>query len=265
MELLALANIQTIPETRSLIISDLFQHRTLEYPLDSVLNDRFFKPTVLYDNTNDDDLLFVKMFKGRQHLVAESRDPQGRILLLNSDRESDYFIPYPDKNNVDNHLSDIHNASLYSSAMTLNSARNKIALAAYNAGMIDIFEIADNEVVPYWSYLSFYPSGIMLLPMGDNTTVAYTQESTASFLDISSSDKYVYSLYSGQKRENPRIHGYGKEVFVLNWDGTETYKILLDQSINRLAVDARDEYLYGITPEMDIFRFKIPEENEIPQ
>jgi hypothetical protein len=97
---------------------------------------------------------------------------------------------------------------------------------------------------------------MMIVPMGKGVAVAHTMDSRSGFISISSSDRYTYSLFSGKLLED-KTYPYGNQIYVVSWDGKETYKILLDKSINRLAVDAKDEYIYGITPEMDIVKFKI--------
>lgn len=257
-EMLLLGNIQYIPGTKELLAADLFKGKIYSYGLNDAINTDNPIPTKLYDKGENASLMFVKLYKGKDLFIAESRDPKGRILLLNNDgSEKGYYLAYPDKGKIDENLSDIHNAKLYASAVTVNPYLDKVAFVTYSAGMIDICEIGENGVVPLWNYTEFYPQGIMVVPMGDDTAVAHTKESRNGFTSISSSNKYIYALYSGKLQEDP-TYASCEEVYVVSWDGKESYKIKLDKSIKKLAVDEKDEYIYGITSLMDIIRFKIP-------
>jgi hypothetical protein len=258
-EVLTIGNIQYIPGQEELLIADLFKRKIFSYSLREIINKENPEPRILYERADKSPLLFDKLFKSKHFLIAESRDPRGRLITLQEDgSESNYFMGYPDKNIVDERLSDINNASIYASAITISPSLDNVALATYSAGMIDLCKIENDHIVPQWNYTEFYPQGMMIVPMGDGVAVAHTKDSRSGFTSISSSDKFIYSLYSGKLLED-KTYPYGNKIYVVSWDGKETYKILLDKSINRLAVDAKDEYIYGITPEMDIVKFKIPD------
>ena len=258
-EVLTIGNVQYISSERKLLVADLHKKRMFGYTLDEdLLKMDNPQPTIIYEREERSSYLFDKLYVGDDNLLAESRDTKGRVLLLDkSGNAIGYFLGYPDKKNVDKSLGDYNNAELYASAITVSPSLNKMALATYSAGMIDICEIKQDSIIPVWNYTEFYPQGIMVVPMGDNTAVAHTSKSRNGFTSISSSDKVIYALFSGKLLED-KTYPYGNEVYVVSWDGEKTYKILLDKSINRLAVDPEDEYIYGITPEMDIVRFKIP-------
>lgn len=256
-EVLIIGNLQYIPQKKALLVADLFKRKIVSYNLEHVPKEGDLKPKVLYERDEKSTLVFDKLYTGKNYLIAESRDPRGRILLLDTTgREMGYYLPYPDKDKVDKNLDDINHADLYASAVTVSPALDKVALATYSAGMIDICKLDKDGIVPLWNYTEFYPRGIKLITMGNNVVVIHTPQSRNGFTNICSSPKYVYALYSGKLFEDPSSP-YGNEVYVVSWDGKETYKIVLDRQINRLAVDVRDEYIYGITSGMDIIRFKI--------
>lgn len=256
-EMLTIGNLQYCPQKDGLLVADLFKGKILNYNLGNMLKKESRKFEVIFERGEGSALMFDKLYTGKDLLIAESRNPEGRILLLGANgREIGYYLPYPDKEKVDKNLDDINHADLYASAVTVSPALDKIALATYSAGMIDIYKINKDSAVPVWSYAEFYPQGIKIIPMGDATAVVYTPKSRNGFTSISSSHKYVYALYSG-KLLGDSTYPYGNEVYVVGWDGKETYKIVLDRQINRLAVDVKDAYIYGITSEMDIVRFKI--------
>ena len=52
---------------------------------------------------------------------------------------------------------------------------------------------------------------------------------------------------------------FGNQVYVVSWDGAETYKIHLDHDVNRIAVTPDDKTLYGVNSNMDIIQFTLKE------
>ena len=257
-EVLMAGNIQFVKSKDELLVADLFKGKLLKYSLKDIRSNDNPKPTIVFKLGDNSSLLFDKLFQGMGNIVAESRDPRGRILLLDEDgAEKGYYLTYPEKEKVDENLSDINNAKLYAGSITISPSLDKIAMATYTAGMIDICKLEKDNIVPIWSYNEFYPQGIEIMPMGETTAVAHTKKSRRGFASLSSSNKYIYALFSGKLFEDA-TNPYGEVIYVASWDGKETYKINVDKSINRLAVDINDEYIYGITSEMDIVRFPIP-------
>lgn len=259
-EVLMIGNIQPIESESTLLIADLFKGKLLKYDTKDIMHNNNPEPSILYKLEENSALMFDKLFRGANDLVAESRDPRGRILLLDQNgKEKGYYLAYPNKDLIDKNLTDHNNARLYGGDITISPSLDKIAISTNNAGMIDVCKLEKDSVVPIWSYFEFYPQGIELIPMGETSAAALTKRSRNGFLSISSSDKYIYTLFSGKLLEDP-TYPYGEVVYVASWDGKETYKINLDRSISRLAVNAQDEFLYGITREMDIVRIPIPEQ-----
>lgn len=259
IEMLRLGYLQPDAEQNAIYVSDLFRRKMMRYDLDSVLADPLSHPTTLFERSTAKEaaspMLINKIGVLQDCMVAESRGPQGRILLMNPDgSQIGYFGTFPSKNLVDKNLNDIQNADLYGCAMTVKPSKDRVALAAYSGGMIDVYAVKDGKADSVWSYRSFYPNGIVSVPMGDNVLVAHTDESTTGFTSISSTDDYIYAVYSGKKKED-KTYPYGTEVYVLSWDGKETFRIMLDQMVNRLVAAPDNKTLYGISPQMDIIKF----------
>lgn len=251
-----LGYMQMDPDLKSFYISDLFKRNLLKYNLNEVLATPFSHPELIYSR-GDESLLITKIGALKDgYLVAESQDPRGKLLLMDTTgKHTQYFRNFPAKELVDDNLSDMQNAGLYTAAMTINPSKDKVALASYNAGLIDLAQLKNGKLDSIWSYEAFYPSHLYIAPVGDDIMIAYTPESRNGFLGIHSTDEYVYCLFSGKLKKNDPDYKYGTEVYVVSWDGKETYKIILDQKVNRLIADKDNRTMYGITPNMDILRF----------
>ena len=254
-EILMVANIQIIPDQDDIYVADLFKRKLLKFKMNDILNNLPITSEVIYAQQENSPFLFDKLFIGKYHFIAESRDPRGRVLLLDqNDLEPRYLIDYPDKNIIDKNLSDLNNANLYASTVTISPSLEKMALATYSAGMIDLCTISKDNVHAYWTYRDFYPQGFITMPMGDDIVVAHSLESKSGFLSACSSEKYAYFLYSGKKLSD-KTYFSGNMVYVVNWDGKEQYKIELDRQVNRITVDFDDQILYALTPEHEIYKF----------
>ena len=255
-EVLVLGNFQGNTKQDNMYVYDFFKHRLFQYNVSESAQNEKIEPRMIFERGEDSPLLYDKMYVGNDYFIAESRDPRGRIILIDKNtHEATYFLSYPDKKYVNTTLSDIVNASLYATNITVNPSLDRVALGTYGAGMLDICQIKNGELVSIWSHFDFYPEGIMVIPMGEQSVAANTKDSRDGYTFVCSTDKYVYALYSGRKLEEKKRAS--DEVRVVSWNGKETYKIILDRPIERLGVDLNDKFIYGITSEMDILRFPI--------
>lgn len=213
-KVLIIGNFQHIKSNNKLLVADLFKGKLLKYDVKDIMHSNDPKPSTLYKVEENSAWLFDKLFRVANYLVAESRDPRGRILLLGENgEEKGYYLAYPDKEKVDKNLTDLNNANLYLGNITISPALDKIAMATHCAGMIDVCKLEKDSIVPIWNYFEFYPQGIELIPMGETTAVARTKKSKSGFISISSSDKYIYALYSGKLYEDP-TYTFGEVVYV---------------------------------------------------
>lgn len=176
-EVLEMGNIQVVKSKDELLVADLFKGKLLKYSMKDVIQNDVAKPEVLFKLGENSSLMFDKLFLGGSNLVAESRDPRGRILLLGEDGEvKGYHLKYPGKENVDENLSDINNAKLYAGNVSISPSLDKIAMATYTAGLIDVCKLEKDNVVPIWNYNEFYPQGIEIMVMGEATAVVHTKK-----------------------------------------------------------------------------------------
>lgn len=168
---------------------------------------------------------------------------------------------FPDKKWIDPRLSDFDNADLYTPAMTLSPDRKKLALSVYSADMIDLFEIKNDTCIPLWSYCHSYPGNLILQPTENGVTPLFSEESLNGYIHNCSSNKYVYSLFSGKKSKEPD-YAISNRIRVVSWDGKETFEYHLDRLISRITVSADDKVIYGIGKnealEYEVIAFSTP-------
>ena len=256
-EVLLIGNMQIDEKNGSLYVADLHRRRLFQYNMDDVAKNDNIITNIAFERGDDSPLLYDKMFIGKDHFIAESRDPKGRIILIDKKtREASYHYSYPDKKHIEIDMSDIDHAGEYASAISVSPSQDMIVMGTYIAGMLDICRIKNGEIIPVWNNTIFHPQGQMAYPMGESAVIVHTQESRSGYLMVCSTDDYTYALYSGKKFED-KTYGVGNEVHVVSWSGKEAHKIVLDHSLTRISVDSNNEFIYGITPGMDVMRFPI--------
>jgi hypothetical protein len=118
-------------------------------------------------------------------------------------------------------LSDYENDRLYASSTVLNKEKTRIAQATYMADMIDIFDLTDSQIRNVWSHQGFLPHDYNVFQMGSMDRAAATDKSQYGYADIASSNKYIYTIYSGRLLKD-KNYSYGNIIRIVSWDGKKS-------------------------------------------
>lgn len=242
----------------SILAYDLFRKRYFLYDLEN----RESNPIRIIDllpMQEDSVLLFEKVIQTDELLIAESKSPRGRILLMdNKGKLIKYMFDFPEK--IDPRVSDYENASLYNISMTYCPINKRLATVTHVAGLFDIYQLGDNDIKSAWSYNEFLPENLEIVDFGDAARIAHTKKSRYGYAAITSSNKSVYAIYSGRSFEHPN-YSYGNTIRVMDWNGEGGYTINVNVDIRDIAVDNNDEYIYAIAindnDDPEVVRFNI--------
>ncbi|SFU05025.1 TolB-like 6-blade propeller-like [Algoriphagus locisalis] len=105
----------------------------------------------------------------------------------------------------------------------------------------DILEIENNNIT-----LKFRMEGEAPDFIGSDSpksmSAVMTDENKYGFVGSSTTDDFIYLLYSGKTRIQEN-ENYANEIWVFDWDGNLIKKFLLDQEVNQIAVSSNDEFL----------------------
>lgn len=116
--------------------------------------------------------------------------------------------------------------------------------------MIDIYSIKNNSIVSEWSYQEFLPDNLHIIEMGETVRAAMTGESKNGYPDIDSTDRFVYTLFSGRKVKD-KDYSYGNTIRIMDWNGSKGLELYSDINLRRITVSADDQYLYAIAKDKD--------------
>lgn len=227
----------------TILAYDLFKKRYFLYDLEKIEPDPI-RIIDLLPMQEDSVLLFQKVIQTDELLIAESKSPNGRILLMdNKGKLIKYAFDFPPK--IDPRISDYENASFYNISMTYCSLNKKLATVTHTAGLFDIYQVSNKDIQSVWNHNEFFPENLEVVDFGGKARIAHTKNSRYGYASITSSDKYIYTIYSGRSFEHSN-YSYGNAIRILDWDGNSGCTINTDIDIRDIAIDNNDEYLYAI-------------------
>lgn len=242
----------------SILVYDLFKKRYFLYNLEKTESNPIHIIDLL-PMQEDSVLLFQKVIQTDKLLIAESKSPNGRILLMdNNGKLIKYAFDFPPK--IDERISDYENASLYNISMTYCPRNKKLATVTHTAGLFDIYLVDNNNIQSLWSNNEFLPNNLEVVDFGSTARIAHTKKSRYGYAAITSSEKYIYTIFSGRNFEHSN-YSYGNTIRILDWNGNVGCTINTDVDIRDIAVDNNDEHLYAIAinnnNDPEVVRFNI--------
>lgn len=223
----------------------------LEFPLDNA--DSIF----CHNETKKFDFNIQKLIKLDSEIYLGVGLYDGRYILTNSSNYSidSVFIEYPFNNDLP--ISFEEKAMLFQGNFTNNLDKSRIAFATRSSPVLDILSFEDNKIqlikriqgsnLPVFASEN---SGTMIGATLDNSNVW-------GFLSITSSDSYLYVLYSGKRTDEE--YQISDVVMVYDWDGNLIKRITLDQEVSEIVVDGNDNYLIGYLDDgkSNLFQFNL--------
>lgn len=184
-----------------------------------------------------------------------------QYLLTNiSTGNSTFYQEYPDLGTLKS-IQTATKAHGYQGHFTAIFGKNRFAFLSSLVGFFEICEIKDNEVIPVFrkSY------GVPDLYVVQNRT-ALTPDLPYYFNSLSSTNEYVFTIYSGRTiREHGEEEYYaGNNLLVFDWNGNPVKRFVLDSYIRTFALDKKNMRLYGYsmnsrTMEPEIVVYELPE------
>lgn len=206
-----------------------------------------YKPN-FYDLTINDKQPLGAVKCG-ETVISTGLYSKGRYCLSNSQSGHDnYCVNYPTCVGTD--LSDTLKSILYASNyMTLHPSGNRIACANIQYGCLDICTIEESKVQRINESHLTLPN-IKITKKSNKREwhpIAYSTDNIFGFCDITSSEKYIYALYSGRTYKSYKNNvDKGKIIFVFDWNGQHIETIHLDEECISISYDSNSENLYTL-------------------
>lgn len=257
-EFIYVGTMQRGEDKHSFYVSDFGSHKLFCYDEQDILRGcPTPRPISLPDrNRKIEGAQFTHYWYTPQGIVAQNITDKGRICLIESDTAF-FGGDYPAPEKIDPRLADypLANTMLYQSWATLSPAADKVALTCSAADMLDVYSLQTNQVKTDWSYWQAYPDEVVVMPNGDQYLAGLTMRSTYHYIDICSSERAVFALYSGKKREEPN-YMTGSRIRVVSWDRSWSKELETTDQLLAISLSPDGNTLYGINQTEDGYEIK---------
>lgn len=128
-------------------------------------------------------------------------------------------------------------STAYLSNICVSEKHNKIVSALRFFNRIDIFDLDGC----YIKSLNYGKSTIKPLLTKDNRSID-VQSSIKCFIDMCSTDKNIYCIYSGSQDFSNNT-----TLLVFTWDGKLNRRVILDSRAKQISIDHNEKYIYTIS------------------
>lgn len=175
--------------------------------------------------------------------------------------DSKWFIAFDSTGTIINQFGDFPDDKISSSTpnkhmayqgkMIINERLNRFAFTSYNCAVLEVFEsdsliIARHDKLPQYFEVS-----------GNNVIgVSFSPENIRGYMDSYSTDKFIYTLYSGKSTKDLTNRNFddvssSKIILVYDWDGNPICRINTDIDLRNICVNNDNTSLIGLACEKD--------------
>lgn len=134
----------------------------------------------------------------------------------------------------------------YQSTARPNPARTLVAVATRHADRLDIYRPDGTRVASAPRPAEFEPV-YQVAQAGGSPTMASGDDLRFGYIDLATTEKYIYALYSGLRRADaPGRANFGRVVRVFDWNAKLVRTLELDQPVLHIAAHPADRRLYAV-------------------
>lgn len=134
----------------------------------------------------------------------------------------------------------------YQSTARPNPARTLVAVATRHADRLDIYRPDGTRVASAARPAEFEPVYRVARAAG-RPTMATGDDLRFGYVDLATTERYIYALYSGLRRADaPGRANFGRVVRVFDWNAKLVRTLELDQPVLSIAADPADRRLYAV-------------------
>jgi hypothetical protein len=168
------------------------------------------------------------------------------VLLNKQGKVIDYGI---DIFNSQESFEDIYKFLSNQGILMSHPSEEKFVYSVFNSSNIDFFEIRNGKLNLMKSYRLNNPKFQNEKFGSDSFSINYDKSSKLGYLDIATTDNYVYALYTDKQIISNEL--CSNVILVFDWGGNPIVKYILDKDVYYITVDETDKQVYAILKEDD--------------
>ena len=141
--------------------------------------------------------------------------------------------------------------SIYKSIINVNSKFTKVLFVMQSLNMVNIFDIETMNRKSFVIDKSYRP---MLVNALDRNTKL---PKWVYYIDAVATTDRIYTLYLNQSYEESFAVEKEMEIHVFSWDGEALFRYKIDNYLEAIAVDEKNQYIYGLGLDEILYKYKI--------
>lgn len=167
------------------------------------------------------------------------------------------FLEPPTENVSNYHQS----ASSLNSVFQFNHKMNKLALGYIFGKVLSVYSVDNDSIINDWTSKDFLP----YYTTSKTNVIADSKKTRYAYVDITSTDEYIYALYSGRLVGDNISSHYSKSIEVFTWHGVPVCKFNIDTPLTCISVSNDNKNIYGFgnrenTFNINLYTIKIPQD-----
>ncbi|MCK9413562.1 MAG: TolB-like 6-bladed beta-propeller domain-containing protein [Prolixibacteraceae bacterium] len=210
------------------------------------------------------ELTADESFATKSYLLSDSMllctgffaNGQYALYNLNS-KNTNFFLDYPYDENHKGESNRIKGTA-FQGEISIKPDRKKFANATRR--IFEICEIQQTDIKRIFRKIYFFPEYKVI-----HNSAAFLSTQPYGFHSITSTDTYVYLIYSGRSmKEYGNEYYAGNNLLVYDWDGNPVVNFILDRYLKSFALDVKQMKIYGyctnpISGEPEIVTYQLPQ------
>jgi len=225
-------------------IYDLGKRTLFSFFIDSIISkSSAYQPEVHFSKLNF-SLLSIGYLEAHRYVATGLTNELKRFMILD---ENGIILSMEGELPPKTHeqTGNILHSYAYWGQLTTNAKEKRTAICTNYAGIIQIYDLANNEVQLIKEHNLFFANYD-----DNNGNLGINSKTRWGYLSIDSNDNYIFALYSGINQVGNEHDGsYFKSniIHVFDWNGNPVCQLLIDKKMQVICVD--DSNLYGYDPE----------------
>jgi len=196
-------------------VSDLTLQKFVRFEIDKIKTQSNYRPEK-YIRLEGDSVLPMACKWAGEEMLTMNLGMGGRMLFYNSQGKLQRMVgKFPPKKSQDE--PGTINAQAYMGPSAINLERKRVALGTSYSDRLDIVDFDGKEIASWRGSEKIEPEYQVYDVSGNAVFGPDVEKMKMGYIDIASTDKYIYALYSGKNfLANPL---YGKTIYVYDWSG----------------------------------------------
>lgn len=152
------------------------------------------------------------------------------------------------------------NVMAFQANLSMRPDKKAFVTASIFCKQFEIISLTENNQVTKIFEFDEYEIKWIDVSNGDFKQISYLDDHEAGFINVTSTQEYIYLLYSGRKKGvyNDRAL-LSNTILVYDWIGNLVHQFDLDYDVQDIAVDTKNSIIYGLVRDRipSIVKYKI--------